>query len=91
MSGGKEGCSPFIEFISGVIAETLTTQNTTQKTTQKLILDEIRKNPQITRVELAAIIGIMPDGVKCHLQNLTKSGIIRHVGSTRRGEWIICK
>lgn len=91
VSGGKDGCTPFIEFILGVIAETLTTQDATLKTTQELILDEIRKNPQITRVELAAIIGITPDGVKYHLQNLSKSGVIRHVGSTRRGEWIISR
>lgn len=91
VSGGTEGCTPFIEFILGVIAETLTTQDATPKTTQELILDEIRKSPQVTRVELAAVIGITPDGVKYHLQKLTKAGVIRHVGATRSGEWVICK
>lgn len=91
MSGGAEGCTPFIEFILGVIAEALTTQNTTPKTTQELIVEEIRNNPQITRVELAQRVGITPDGVKYHLQKLTKAGIIRHVGSTRSGEWTICR
>lgn len=89
--GGKEGCTPFIEFILGVIAETLTTQDATPKTTQELIMDEIRMNPQVTRVELAQKIGITPDGVKYHLQKLTKAGIIRHTGSTRNGEWTICR
>ena len=58
ISGGKEGCSPFIEFILGVIAETLTDQDATPKSTQEIILEEIQKNPKITRVELAKIAGI---------------------------------
>lgn len=87
MSGGKDGCTPFVEFILGVIAETLTTQEPTQKTTQEIILDAIRKNPKITRVELAAKLGISPDTVKYHLRRLTGQGAIERVGSTRAGEW----
>lgn len=78
VSGGKEGCTPFIEFILGVIAETLTTQNTTLKTTSKTppkttsdstrkqILNEIGRNPRISRTALAKLVGITPDGVKYH-------------------------
>lgn len=103
VSGGKEGCTPFIEFILGVIAETLTTQNTTLKTTSKTppkttsdstrkqILNEIGRNPRISRTALAKLVGITPDGVKYHLQRLTRAGVIRHVGPARSGEWIICK
>lgn len=91
LSGGKEGCTPFIEFILGVIAETLTDQDATPKSTQEIILEEIQKNPKITRVELAKIAGISPDGVKYHLLKLSKSGILKYIGSTRSGEWIICK
>lgn len=87
VSGGKDGCTPFVEFILGVIAETLTTQEPTQKTTQEIILDAIRKNPKITRVELAAKLGISPDTVKYHLRRLTGQGAIKRVGSTRAGEW----
>lgn len=103
VSGGKEGCTPFIEFILGVIAETLTTQKTTLKTapettpkttsdsTRKQILNEIGRNPRISRAVLAKLVGITPDGVKYHLQRLTREGVIRHVGPARSGEWIICK
>lgn len=87
VSGGQDGCTPFVEFILGVIAETLTTQEPTQKTTQEIILDAIRKNPKITRVELAAKLGISPDTVKYHLRRLTGQGAIERVGSTRAGEW----
>ncbi len=91
ISGGKEGCTPFIEFLLGVIAETLTTQEPTRMSAQKIILSEIRKNSRITRKELAQIVGISSDGVKYHLQKLTKSGVLQRVGSTRFGEWVICK
>lgn len=91
VSGGKEGCTPFVEFILGVIAETLTAQEPTRISTQEIILSEIQKNPKITRNELSLIVGISPDGVKYHLQKLTKSGILQRVGATRFGEWVVCK
>lgn len=91
VSGSKIGCTPFIEFILGVIAETLTAQEPTQMSTQEIILSEIHKNPKITRAELARIVGISSDGVKYHLQKLTQSGILKRVGSTRYGEWVVVK
>lgn len=91
VSGGKEGCTPFIEFILGVVAETLTAQEAAPKTTRERIVDEIRKNPKISRRTLAEAVGITPDGVKYHLQKLTKAGVICHVGATRSGKWVICK
>lgn len=48
----------FCKFILVVIAEMLTTQETTQMTTQEIILDEIRRNPKVTRGELAALAGV---------------------------------
>ncbi|WP_337658191.1 Fic family protein [Alistipes sp.] len=91
VSGGKEGCTPFVEFILGVIAETLTAQEPTRISTQEIILSEIQKNPKITRNELSLIVGISSDGVKYHLQKLTKSGILQRVGATRFGKWVVCK
>lgn len=75
----------------GVVAETLTAQEATPKTTQERIVDEIRKNPKISRRALAEVVGITPDGVKYHLQKLAKAGVIRHIGATRSGKWVICK
>ena len=86
-SGGKDGCTPFVEFILMVISETLTTQETTRKTTQEIIIDEMMRNPKVTRNELAAIVGLTPDGVKYHLQKMVKENVIRHQGSTRSGYW----
>lgn len=79
----------FWKFILRVIAETLITQETTQKTTQEIILDEIRRNPKVTRVELAALAGVSPDTVKYHLQKLISSGVLRREGSTRYGSWVL--
>lgn len=73
----------------------ITTQekiNTTQEraiTTQEKILQAVKSNPKITRNELAEKIGISPNGVKYHLANM--KGIIKHVGSTKAGEWVIIK
>ena len=65
-----------------------TTQITTQKTTQK-ILDAIRKNPQISRQELAKITGISESGVKWQLKKLKDEGIIDRVGSLKGGKWVV--
>lgn len=87
ISGGKEGCTPFVEFILGVIAETLTTQETTPMTTQERIVDLIGKNPKITRIELAGMLGISSETVKYHLRKLTEQGRIKRVGPARGGKW----
>jgi len=62
------------------------TQKTTQKTTQK-ILALVKENPQITRNELARVLGISSDGVKYHLDNLKQKGLLRRVGGRKEGHW----
>ncbi|MCK4429382.1 MAG: winged helix-turn-helix transcriptional regulator, partial [Candidatus Aenigmarchaeota archaeon] len=61
---------------------------TTQKTTQK-ILALIKENPEITRNELANSLGISSDGVKYHLNNLKKEGILKHIGGRKGGHWVV--
>jgi predicted HTH transcriptional regulator len=63
------------------------TQETTQETTQEKILTILKARPETTRKELAAQIGITPDGIKYHLAKLRKAGAIRHVGPTKAGHW----
>ena len=63
-------------------------EKTTQKTTQKII-SLIKENPQITRKELAKIIEISPDGIKYHLANLKKKGILKRTGGKKSGYWKI--
>ncbi len=89
VSGGENGCTPFIEFILGVVDETLAMEKVTPKTARDKILEQMRSNPKITRNELASILGLTPDGIKYHLQKMTKEGVIVHQGSTRSGYWVI--
>lgn len=87
ISGGEDGCTPFIEFILGVIDEALALESDTPRSTRDKIIEQLRNNPKITRNELASILGITPDGVKYHLQKMTIEGIIFRHGSTRGGYW----
>ena len=68
-----------------------TTRKTTQKTTRK-ILDLIRKNPYITRKELAQKIeNITEDGIKYHLAKLKQQGILKRIGPDKGGHWEIAE
>lgn len=87
ISGGKDGCTPFIEFILGVIDETLALENSIPHSTRDKIIERLRNNPKITRSELASILGISSDGVKYHLQKMTTEGIIVRHGAARGGYW----
>ncbi|MCC8088033.1 MAG: Fic family protein [Rikenellaceae bacterium] len=89
ISGGESGCTPFIEFILGVIDETMAGQNAYPLSTRDKILIQIRNNPKITRNDLAGIVGVSSDGIKYHLQKMTKERVIIHRGSTRSGYWEI--
>ncbi len=87
-------CSPFIEFILDAILEAINeniTQETTQETTQEKVLNSIKQNSRITRNQIASEINCSPDLVKYHLHQLTKKGFIKHVGSTKAGEWVVLK
>ena len=62
-----------------------------QETTQERILAAIQAKPEITQKELAQSIGITLDGIKYHIKNMTKQGLIKHEGSTKAGKWVIIK
>ena len=69
-----------------------TTQKTTLKTTQKTtlkILNLLRKNPNMTRMQISEAIGLSLEGIKWNLDKLKASGIIRRVGPDRGGHWEI--
>ncbi len=91
VSGGESGCAPFIEFILGVIDETLALENSSPRPIRDRIAEQMRANPKITRNELAGVLGLTPDGVKYHLQKMTAEGIIIHHGSARNGYWEVAQ
>lgn len=75
-----------------------TVQETNQETNQEVncykssrekILFEIKSNPCITQVKLAEKIGLSRSGVKYVLKQLQDEGLLKRVGSTKKGQWII--
>ena len=63
-------------------------------TTQKMsemelkILGVIKENSNLSRNEIARTLGcITPDGVKYHLSNLQKKGLLKRVGGRKEGCW----
>lgn len=65
-----------------------TTPKTTPKTRERL-LDLIRENPKITRVEMAESTGISVNGVKQHIKKMKEDGVLQRGGSHRSGYWKI--
>jgi ATP-dependent DNA helicase RecG len=64
-------------------------EKTTQKTTQKIV-ELIKKNPEISRKDIANIIeGITEDGVKYHITKLKDQGLIKRIGPDKGGHWKI--
>ena len=71
-----------------------TTQKTSQKmvgrTTQKTaskILSVLRRNPNATRKDIAAVTGLTEDGVKWNLRKLKTAGRLRRIGPDKGGHW----
>jgi ATP-dependent DNA helicase RecG len=65
-------------------------EETTQKTTQKII-SIIKSDPQVSRKRLARKIGLTEDGIKYHLAQLKKKGIVKRIGPDKGGYWKIIK
>ena len=60
--------------------------------TKEQILEILRKNPQISRKELSAVIGISQSAIQKHLNSLKNDEVIIRVGSVgsaRKGQWKI--
>ena len=53
------------------------------------IIEAIKKNPHITRKELSEKLGISLNGVKYHIKNLNRDGVLQREGTNRTGRWIV--
>ena len=51
----------------------------------------IEDNPHVTRKAIAEKLGITIDGARYHLKKLTDSGVIKYVGTSRKGYWELRK
>jgi ATP-dependent DNA helicase RecG len=73
-----------------------TTQKATQKATQKItqkisakdrILEILRENPNLTRSEMAQLLGKSQNTIKDHLAALKSENRVERIGSDRDGYW----
>ena len=81
------------EFMLKMIDETLDEllETTTQETTQEKIIELIKKNPSITQKDMAEKLKITRDGVSYNIKKLKENGIIKRIGSTKKGIWEVTK
>lgn len=89
----KGNSNEFIEFMLKMIDETLDEllETTTQETTQEKIIELIKKNPSITQKDMAEKLKITRDGVSYNIKKLKENGIIKRIGSTKKGIWEVTK
>ena len=57
--------------------------------TARKIIECIKNNPYINRVELSELCNISQDGIKWQLKKMQKENIIRSVGPDKGGYWEI--
>jgi predicted HTH transcriptional regulator len=65
------------------------TSKETSNTSKELIIQLIQEDKTHTAESLSKILGITEKGVWYHLNLLKKKGLIKHIGPTKKGEWIV--
>ena len=68
-----------------------TNGETTRETTREKILRLIEADATITALTIAELIGITEEGIRYHLKNLKKEGILKHTGPSKSGKWVLLK
>ena len=65
--------------------------NTTRETVKEDIIRLMKEYPEITAKEMAIQLHVTEDGIRFHIKNMKKEGILKRIGSTKKGEWEILK
>lgn len=47
--------------------------------------------PEMAVREIAEKLGLSASGVRYHINKMKKSGMLEHIGSTKKGKWIVHK
>lgn len=72
--------------------DTTNTSISQSLTIQEQIMNELRKNPNLSRKELAKLItSVTEDGIKYHLKKLQDKGLLRRIGANFGGHREILK
>ncbi|MBU0460627.1 MAG: winged helix-turn-helix transcriptional regulator [Nanoarchaeota archaeon] len=51
-------------------------------------MDLIKLDNKITKKEIGVRLGLSADGVRYHIRNLRKKGLLEWKGSSKKGEWV---
>ena len=91
-SGSAGESTPFIEFMLGVILETLTNvpnnvPNNVPKDRRALILSEMQENTSITIKEMALNLEVNAKTIKRDIEQLKEINRVERIGSARKGYW----
>ena len=60
-----------------------------QTKTQELIFQFLSKQPQLSTIALANLIGVSVESVRHHITQLKKVGKLIHIGSKKGGYWLV--
>lgn len=55
------------------------------------IIEIMREQPAVTVKKIAEQIGLSISGVRYHVNKMKKDGIVEHIGSSKKGTWVIHK
>ncbi len=87
-----------VEFESDITSSTVTYPLPLQKSgqnqgegTRAKIVEAMRNKPEISRRELAEIVGISQSAIQKHIEHLKYAEIIIRLGSDRKGLWKVLK
>ena len=56
---------------------------------RKMIIDEIKKNPRVTKAELSKKLGISDTAIDKNIAYLRDNGYIQRIGKTKGGYWLV--
>lgn len=61
----------------------------TSKETVARIIDILKQKPEISIKGIAEELELSVSGVRYHIDNLKKEGILVHTGATKKGKWVV--
>lgn len=65
--------------------------NTTRETVKEEIIRLMKEYPEITAKEMVMQLHVTEDGIRFHIKNMKKEGILKRIGSTKKREWEVLK
>ncbi|MCM1070334.1 MAG: putative DNA binding domain-containing protein [[Clostridium] fimetarium] len=91
MSIRDGAAKPIHTNVSQTETELKPNQNRTKTEQKNQIVELIKSNPQISRIELSVQLGLHESSVQRRINALVKEGRLRHIGPTNGGLWEVIK